>query len=143
MEDAADAAPVAPRRPVVVTAAIVLIYLSGLSNIAVGILVLLSRYQQTDDASVVAVSLLGAAIILFGLLTIAIASAIARGSRLARLLLTIYLVVQLVLHVVTIVTTDPWDWTASVQLALDALTVVALWAPRGSRAFFAKPAPAA
>jgi len=133
---------VAPRRPVVVVASVVLVYLSGLSNIAVGILVLLSRYEAPDTGTMVLVSLLGAAIILFGLLTIAIASAISRGSRLARLLLTVYLAVQVILHVVTIVTTDPWDWTATVQIVLEALIVIALWLPSGSRAFFA-PRPAA
>ncbi len=45
---------------------------------AIGILVLLSRYR-VDAAEVLPVSLLGAGVILFGLLTIAVASGVARG----------------------------------------------------------------
>lgn len=136
----ADAAPATPRRPLVVTASVVMVFLSGLSNVGIGILVLLSRYDYADDADILAVSLIGAGVILFGLLTLAVGAAVGRGSRIARLLVTIYLPIQIVLHVLTIATTDPWDWVASVQLALEALVLLALWAPPGSRRFFARPA---
>ena len=56
----------------------VLVYLSGLASVAIGILILLSRYQ-VERAEVLPVSLLGAGVILFGLLTIAVASGVARG----------------------------------------------------------------
>jgi holin-like protein len=124
----------APPRPVVVTIAIVLVYLSGLLNAVIGTFVLLSRYQVEPDA-VLPVSLLGAAIILFGLLTLAVASGLGRGSRLARLGLTIYLAAQIVLHVVTIVVADTWDWAEPVQIALEVLILAAVWLPPGARFF--------
>ncbi|SFS16011.1 hypothetical protein SAMN04487846_3222 [Microbacterium sp. cf046] len=129
-------APTAPpaRQPVLVRIAVVLVYLSGLTSIAIGILVLLSRYDIAR-AEVLPVSLLGSAVILFGLLTIAIASGVARGRRLARLLLTIYLGVQFVLHIVTIVTTETWDWTSMAEMAAYAFIGFALWTPPGSRYF--------
>lgn len=111
-----------------------LVYLSGLTSVAIGILILLSRYQ-VDTAEVLPVSLLGAGVILFGLLTIAVGSGIARGRPGARLLLSLYLAVQFVLHIVTIVSTDSWDWAAIVELVLYAFIAVAVWTPPGSRYF--------
>ena len=124
-----------PTRPVIVSIVVVLVVVSGLSNALLGLAVLLSRYQ-VPDADVLAVSLVGAAVILFGLLTIAVASAIGRGSRLARLLLTIYVGIQLVLHVITALTTT-WDWAVLVQSVLELLVLAAVWAPPASRRFFA------
>ena len=118
--------------------AVVLVYLSGFASVAIGILVLLSRYR-VEAAKVLPVSLLGAGIILFGLLTIAVASGVARGRRLARLILTIYLAVQFVLHIVTIVTADTWDWTSAAEMVSYVFIAVAVWTPPGSRYFRADP----
>jgi hypothetical protein len=125
---------------VLVRVAVILIYLSGFASVAIGILVLLSRYR-VESAQVLTVSLLGAGVILFGLLTIAVASGIARGRPGARLLLTIYLAVQLVLHVVTIVTADTWDWTSVVEILVYAFIGIAVWTPPGSRYFATEPVP--
>lgn len=121
-------------QPPLVRVAVVLVYLSGFVSVAIGILVLLSRYQ-VDRAEVLPTSLLGAGVILFGLLTVAVASGIARGRPGARLLLTIYLIVQVVLHLITIVTADTWDWASIVQVLLYAFIGVAVWTPPGSRYF--------
>jgi len=121
------------RRPLLVTIVLVMVYLSGLSNAALGLLVLLSRYQVPAD-EVLIVSLVGAAIILLGLLTLAVASAVGRGRRLARLAVTVYLTVQFVLHVLTVVTTE-WDPVTLVQILIDVFIVGALWTPPGSRWF--------
>jgi hypothetical protein len=126
-------------QPILVRVAVVLIYLSGFASVAIGILVLLSRYQ-VDRSEVLPVSLLGAGVILFGLLTLAVASGVARGRRLARLILTIYLGVQFVLHIVTIVTADTWDWTSAAEMAVYAFIAVSVWTPPGSRYFRAEPA---
>ncbi|GAA1853410.1 hypothetical protein ACFQZV_05190 [Microbacterium koreense] len=134
MTDPTDAP--TPRRPIIVTVAIVLIYLTALSSVATGIIVLLSRYQVPDD-DVLSVSLVGAATILLGLLTIALASGLSRGSRFARLLVTIYLVIDVVLHVLAIATSEAWDWSPLVQAILNSAIVVVLWAPPGSRWFTA------
>ena len=117
-----------------VTIAVVLVYVSAIASVAVGTLVLLSRYE-VERSSVLPVSLLGAAIILFGLLLIAMASGLARGSALSRTLATVYLGVLSLLHVLTIATTDDWDWSAIVQLALAALMILVLWTPPGAHYF--------
>lgn len=134
-ESETETADRAPKRPVIVSVVVILVVLSGLSNALLGLVVLLSRYQVPND-DVLAVSLIGAAVILLGLLTIAVAAAIGRGSRLARLLLTIYLVIQLALHVVTASTTA-WDWAVLIQSLVELLVLLAVWAPPRSRRFFA------
>jgi len=122
------------RRPLLVTIAVVIVYISAFANVMLGILVLLSRYEA-PRAAVLPVSLLGAAIILFGLLLVAVASGLARGSRLSRILATVYLVILITLNAVTIITTDGWDWSTTVQLVVQVLVVVVLWVPPGSRHF--------
>ena len=116
----------------------VFVYLSGLVSVAIGILILLSRYR-VETAQVLPVSLLGAGVILFGLLTIAVASGVARGRPAARLLLSLYLFAQFVLHVITIASTDPWDWVATAELVLYVFIGIALWTPPGSRYFRVAP----
>lgn len=129
------------RRPVLVTLAVVLVAISGLSNTTVGVLLLLSRYDVPVD-EVLTVSLLGVGVVLFGLLTLAIASGIARGSRLSRLLLTLYLVAQVVLHVIVVITNDTWDVAGIVQIVVAAGLVTLVWSPRGSQYFRSRvPAP--
>ncbi|WP_137843175.1 hypothetical protein [Microbacterium sp. 2FI] len=122
------------RRPAVVTIAVVLVYIVAFANVLVGTLVLLSRYRVGSGA-VLAVSLLGAAIILVGLLLVAVASGIARGSRLSRILASVYLGILMSLHLATLLTTDGWDWSAAVQFALGAFVLTALWAPPAARHF--------
>jgi|TARA_Y100001947_G_scaffold157159_1_gene166840 hypothetical protein len=122
------------RRPVIVSFAVAFVYLTGLLGILLGILVLLSRYDQTGSGDVLAVSLIGAAIILVGLLIIGIASGVARGSGLSRIVLTVYLAIQVPLHVLAIAAAD-FDWIAAVQLALELFTLVVLWLPPTNRFF--------
>ncbi|GAA1699422.1 hypothetical protein GCM10009808_16280 [Microbacterium sediminicola] len=126
------------RRPVVVTIAVVLTYISGLSSIGLGLLVLLSRYDVTDSAAVWADSLVGAGIILLGLLIIGVASGISRGSRLSRIVLTVYVSLQLLLHVLAIIAAD-FDWIAGVQMTIGVFILLALWLPATSRFFRESP----
>ncbi|MCK6067365.1 MULTISPECIES: hypothetical protein [Microbacterium] len=129
-------APANPRRPVVIWIAVALVYVSALGNVAVGVLVLLSRYRVRADA-VLAVSLLGSAIILTGLLLLAVASGLALGSRLSRGLSTGYLGVLVALNATTLVATDPWDGVVVAQVVVQSLVALAVWVPPGSRVFAA------
>lgn len=131
---AGTATPDAARRPVIVSVAVAFVYLTGLLSILLGILVLLSRYTQSSSGDVLVVSLIGAAIILVGLLIIGIASGVARGSRLSRIALTVYLAIQVPLHALAIATAD-FDWIAAIQLALEIFTLAVLWLPPTNRFF--------
>lgn len=122
------------KRPATVTAAVVIVYVAAFLGVGLGILVMLSRYQ-VESAEVLWVSLLGAAIILLGLLTLGLASGLARGSRLARIGITLSFGALIVLHVLSIVTTDGWDWSSMIQLALQVAALLLVWTPPGSRHF--------
>jgi holin-like protein len=121
------------RRPAIVTVAVVCAYVGGLASTVLGILVLLSRYR-VPETDVLAVSLIGAGIILFGLLTLGVASGLARGSRMARLFASLYLVLALALHVWTIVGTD-WDPVSIALILVDGFVLAALWLRPGARYF--------
>lgn len=125
----------APRRPAVLTVAVVVMYLAGFANTAIGVVVLLSRYDQTTPEDVLATSLIGSAIALFGLLMVAVAAGVGRGSRLSRILATVYIGIQIALDIVSLVTEHTWDWVSIVSVLLDAALVVILWAPATSRYF--------
>ncbi len=125
------------RRPVAVTVAIMLVYIGGLLNTALGVLVLLSRYEVTADL-VLPVSLIGAATILLGLLTIAGGSALSRGSRLARILLTAYLSVLVVLQAAAMLLTE-LDATLAAALVAALAVIAALWIPADARRYFTRP----
>ncbi|WP_460772409.1 hypothetical protein [Microbacterium sp. GXF7504] len=126
--------PTHPKRPAVVIAAVVFVAVGAAVSIVGGLLILLSRYQVPAD-DVLAVSLLGAATVLFGLLNLALAAGIGRGSRLARLLVTVFAVLEIATQVVTVVRTDGWDASALVDLSLNVLVLAALWLPPGARYF--------
>lgn len=126
------------RRPVAVTVAIVLVYVGGLLNTALGVLVLLSRYDVPADL-VLPVSLVGAGAILLGLLTIAGGSALARGSRLARNLLTGYLSVLVALQATAMSLTE-LDPILTVALIAALAVIAALWIPGGARRYFTRTA---
>ncbi|MBB3157788.1 cation-transporting ATPase E [Microbacterium proteolyticum] len=129
----------ARRRPSAVSAAIVLVYVGGFINTALGIVVLLARYGVPDDL-VLPTSLVGAATVLLGLLTVAGGSALSRGSALARNLLTAYLALLGVLQAVAMILTE-LDPVLTVALVAAVAVIIAIWVPAGSRRWF-HPAPA-
>lgn len=119
---------------VVVNVVAVLVYATGLLATGLGLLVLLSRYEGIGR-EVVSLSLIGAVIALFGLLIIAVAAGVRRGSGLSRLLLTLYLAVAALLEIVVIVRADEWDWSASIAVAVATLIIVLLWTPPTTHEF--------
>ena len=129
------------RRPLPVTVAVVLVYVGGLANTALGVLVLLARYQVDAD-EVLPVSLVGAATILLGLLTVAGGSSLARGSRLARNLLTAYLSLLVVLQGLALALTE-LDPTIVVALLAAVAVLAAVWIPPTARRYFRRGAASA
>ncbi len=105
----------------------------GLLAVAFGVLVFLSRYDGTVGRTVL--SLLGAAIALFGLLVLAIAAGVRRGSGLSRLLLTIVLMLAGAVSVAVLLAGDRWDWGAAVTAVVAVVLVILLWTPPVARRF--------
>lgn len=131
----------AARRPLPVTVAVALVYVGGFANTALGILVLLARYQVDAD-DVLPVSLVGAATILLGLLTVAGGSSLARGSRLARNLLTAYLSLLVVLQALALALTE-LDPTIIAALLAAVAVLAAVWIPPTARRYFRRATPSA
>lgn len=118
---------------VVTTVVAVLAYAFGALATGFGILVFLGRYDP--DVSAWAFSLAGAAIALFGLLVLAVAAGVRRGSGLSRLMLTIFLGLAIALSAVVLVFGDRWDWGAVVTAAVAAVIIALLWTPPVARGF--------
>mgnify|MGYP001094324382 CR=1 FL=1 len=121
-------------RPVPVTIAVVLVYLGGLANAMFGILFLLSRYDVPAEM-VLSVSLIGVGIVLFGLLSVAAASGLGRGSGLSRLFVSVLAVALVALQGWSLVIDHEWDGWSLAQIAVSALILVALWIPPANRFF--------
>lgn len=116
------------------TAVAVLAYTTGFLSTGIGILVLLSRYEGEADERL-ALSIVGAAIALFGLLTVALAAGLRRGSGLSRLLISVFLGILALLSAVVVASSDQWDWGATATAAGAALLIVLLWTPPVARGF--------
>ncbi|SIT68739.1 HAD-IC family P-type ATPase [Microbacterium sp. RU33B] len=132
---AADRAPAPAVSAVLITIVAVLVYAAGFLATAFGILVLLARYEGADAGEVLWISLAGSAIALFGLLVVASASGVRRGSGLSRLLLTIYLGLLVVLELLIIASSDSWDWPAIGIGVVAIAMIVVLWTPPVARTF--------
>lgn len=129
--------PARGHRPVAVTVAVALIYIGGLFSILVGVLLLLARYAPDvgEAGGPMLVSLIGVSGILAGLLTIAVASGVARGSRLSRGIVTVVLGLSTVLGLAGLFSAPSDLWTEWLELGLNAFVLSALWLRPGSRFF--------
>ncbi|MFB2581373.1 hypothetical protein ACEXQD_08980 [Herbiconiux sp. P15] len=127
-------------RPGSVTFAVVLVYIAGVAQIALGILAIFLRYtpEASEGETALAVTLLGAAMVLFGLFVIALASGVARGSRVSRTVVTVLMLLAVALAVVDLVVAADGDWSGlAVQLVVSALVILPLWLGAGRRYFAA------
>ena len=119
----------------ITTVIAVLSYGGGLLATALGILVLLGRYDGDTDEQVRIISLVGASIVLLGLLVLSAAAGLRRGSGFSRLLVTIWFVLLLVLNGLVLIASDRWDWGTAIAAGVSAVVVVLLWTPPASRTF--------
>ncbi len=121
-------------RPVGVAIAVVLVYLGGLASALFGLLFLLSRYDVAEG-EVVAVSLIGSGIMLFGLLSVAAASGLGRGSGLSRVFVTALAAILMGLQVWSLIETHDFSGWSIAQIVLHAAVIAALWLPPSGRFF--------
>ncbi len=131
------------RRPPLVTAAVVLVYIGAVLAVVLGVLVVLGRYGATDAANRAAVTFIGIAIVLFGLFGISVASGLSRGSRLSQRLTSLFAVLQIVLYGVTALLDAHLGGTQIVGIVISAVVLVMLWVPRSRRWFRDAPRPTA
>jgi hypothetical protein len=129
-----------PRPPKRVIVVVVLTYIAGILDIIAGILLILLRYDDVVQADGEAywITLWGAAMILLGLLTIAMASGLTRGRNSARIFVTVLLSISLLFSIIDVVV-SPTDasswWSLGIGGLLSALVILALWAGRSAEFF--------
>lgn len=127
-----------PRPPVAVIVVVILVYLAGVLDVIGGIATILTRYApeiEADSGDQLIVTLVGAAGILIGLFTCALASGLFRGRRSARLIVTIALGVSFVVAIVDLIT-DPVNLVVKIgDPMLTALIASALWLGGAGRHF--------
>jgi hypothetical protein len=133
----ADAAVEGRRRPAEVTIVVVLTYIVGVLTLLLGILLILVRYDGEIRAEGLAfgVTLAGAITILFGFFTIALASLVSRADRVARIILTVILALNILWDVLIVATSDAVDVVAIVDAVLVAAVIAVLWFGRAARFF--------
>jgi holin-like protein len=128
------------RRPAEVTVIVVLTYVSALVDIVSGLLLILARYLPdlagTPLRSFVTIG--GAVVVLFGFLTIAVASGVARGDRHARLIMTVLLGLAVLVALAAILVDPGALWFQLVNILLSVVVIVVLWTGR-ARQFFVTP----
>ena len=125
-------------RPGLVTFAVVLMYIGGIAQIALGVLAIFLRYapEASEGDTALVVTLLGVAMILFGLFVVSLASGVARASRMSRLVASILLVLAVLVAVLDLVVAGDGDWSGlALQLVVSAVVVVPLWVGPGRRYF--------
>ncbi|MCT9870832.1 hypothetical protein [Paenarthrobacter aurescens] len=130
-----------PKRPGAVTFSVVLMYIGGIAQILLGILTIFLRYTPEAQSGGIAlpVTLLGAGMILFGLLVIGLASGVARGSEAARRGATAVMLLGLAVAVLDLVVAADGDWSAVISQSIATVAVVVpLWFGRGRRYFEAR-----
>jgi len=126
------------RRPLLVGVAVVLIMIVAVFGVIEGVLILLTRYdaEVVASGSVLVVSLAGAAGILLSLLQGAIAAAVWRGSHAARIVVTVFAGLGLLLDAITVVGAPAELWWTALDAAGYAFVIIALWVGRSTAAFF-------
>lgn len=129
-----------PRPPARVIVVVVLTYIAGILDIIAGVLLILLRYDDAvrDEGAAYGVTLWGAAMILLGLLTIAMASGLTRGRNTARIFVTALMSISVLFSVVDVVG-NPADasswWSLAIGGVIAALVILALWAGKSAEFF--------
>lgn len=128
--------PARRRPPVAVIIVVVFVYVSGVLDIAGGIVTILARYTPEVAAQdQFAVTLIGAGAILIGLFTCALASGLFRGRHSARVIVTIALGVSFIVAVIDLIS-DPVNLVVKIgDPLLTALIASALWFGGAGRHF--------
>lgn len=116
-----------PAGRVLVTVVSLILTVFGLAAAGLGLLVLLDRYDTTSPEEVLVTSLVGAGIALFGLLLVAVAGGLRRGSRFSRWLVTGYLGILAALNLAVTVIDRDWTWSSTGSTVLAIAFIVVLW----------------
>jgi hypothetical protein len=133
----------AVRRPILLSIVTVLMIIGGVLAVVGGIITLILRndrvwVNEVGETLFIRTSI-GVAAIISGAISILLAMALRRGSRIARALVAIYEVLHIIAAVYAIIRLDHNTFLASavVSIAIAVLIIWYLYGSRGARAFFA------
>jgi hypothetical protein len=138
-----ESASTTPRRPGSVTLVVVLTIISGVLTALGGLFLLLLGAAGTlgSDAALSGAALifLGVIYLLIGLVTIAVGIGLRHGSRFARMLVTILMVIDIVGGIVALIwfQTTQTVTSSSITIIVSAIVLALLWNRRASE-FFAR-----
>ena len=131
-------------RPTGVTVVAVLLFISGAIGIVGGILGLIGA-SVTSSASVegtvldsAGIAVLSGFLLVVAVLNVIFAFGILRGSRVARMIVTILQLLAIIGGIFTIVTSGSGLWQGIYNLLMPILIVALLWTGAGTKEFFAK-----
>ena len=126
----------AGRRPGGVTFVAVIVWIQALFNIIIGILALVGvplGLVTLHFGFAGATLLIGLGYLLYGVIAAIVASGLLRGSRVARAIVTILLVISIIAGIIDLV--NGGIWSGIVNLAIGIIGILLLWAGKASRYF--------
>lgn len=136
----------APRRPVILSIVTVLMIIGGIVSIVTGIIVFALRnnadVRAEIDETPAAAGAIGIALIIAGVISILLAVALRRGSRIARSLVAIWEVVHIIVAIYALIRLDHATYLVSniVTILFSLAVLYYLYGTQGSRDFFGDPA---
>jgi hypothetical protein len=141
MTGTGDTAPRRVRRPIELLVVTALGVISGGVEIVIGVLVIFARYLPSVALlhAREVVTLLGAGLVLVGLLTAAVSWGLTRGDRSARVIVTVLLGIGIIFNVAAIVADRDDLLVGFLPLVLAAMAATVMWTGRPAR-YFAQPA---
>ena len=137
MTGTGDTAPRRVRRPIELLVVTALGVISGGVEIVIGVLVIFARYLPSVALlhAREVVTLLGAGLVLVGLLTAAVSWGLTRGDRSARVIVTVLLGIGIIFNVAAIVADRDDLLVGFLPLVLTAMAATVMWTGRPARYF--------
>jgi hypothetical protein len=126
----------AGRRPGGVTFVAVIVWIQALFNIIIGILALVGvplGLVTLNPGFAVATLVIGIGYLLYGIIAAIVASGLLRGSRVARVIVTILLVLSIIGGIIDLV--NGGIWSGIFNLAVGLIGILLLWAGKAARYF--------
>lgn len=131
-----------PTRPGGVTLVAVLTWISGLLSIIGGGALIIVRddadVQRSTGAESSTLVIVGLVSIIIGLVTIAVANGLLRGSGFARFLVTVLMLLEIVAGIYMIVKLPGQGVSAWVNIVIGVVVILLLWSGRASAFFRAR-----
>lgn len=128
------------RRPVGVLFVGILLIVSGAIGAIAGLFALLGAFAgvSTMDTMHVGLGISGGLMVVLGVLNIVFAIGILRGSRVARVIVTVLQVISIITGIVGLFSTGDFTWQLFNGVVFPAVITLLLWMGADTKAFFSR-----